>query len=52
MRYPNVALNPFVGSETMVKLFTMLDTQKVQSFWNVWERLEGIESMAEEKKNL
>ncbi len=57
LRYPNLALNPFVGSETMLRLSIMLDNLVAKCFilfgMNVWERLERIERMrmAEEKKS-
>ncbi len=47
-RYPNVALNPFEGSETMVRLCIMLDNLVAKCFnlfgmfGNVWERIERI----------
>ena len=45
LRYPTVALNPFVGSETMLRLSIMLDNLVAKCFnlfgmfGNVWERL-------------
>ena len=48
LRYPNVALKPFVGSETMVRLSIMLDNLRAMcfnlfemfgTFGNVWNEL-------------
>ncbi len=62
LEHPGMALNPFVGSETMVGPSIMLYVQRhgnvwefFGSFWNVLEGLErlgSIEHMAEEKKIL
>ncbi len=49
--YPNAALNPLVGSETMAGPSIML-YNLMGMFWNILERLASLERMAEEKTPL